>query len=245
MICSKKVVCIIPARLSSSRFPKKVLASLKDKPLLQWVYQAAKSCEVFDEIAFAVDAVETYDLVKTFTPHVYYTSVDCQSGTDRLIELKEKKVIQGDIWVNWQADEPFITKDMIDSLLKDVDHPLTEIWTLRKCIEDKKEMFNPSVVKVVTDSSGKALYFSRFPIPYSQQDVGHLYYKHLGIYAYSSNALNKIGLMEPASLEKSESLEQLRFLYHGMRIQVHETSKETLGIDTPEDLALAMQWLAK
>jgi len=168
------------------------------------------------------------------------TCEGCLSGTDRLIELQKTQKMQGDIWVNWQGDEPFIHKEMIGDLLQSTDQDC-DIWTLKKEIKKELDIEDPNVVKVVTDFHNKALYFSRSPIPYDRDGLDDVTcYKHIGIYAYTGKALEKISNLKESSLERSEGLEQLRFLENGMKIEVHETSFETQGIDVPEDLAKAM-----
>lgn len=235
-----KIICIIPARLASSRFPKKVLAMLGEKPMLQWVWEAAVSAEMFDEVAFAIDDHETARLIDSFDGKYHMTSPECLSGTDRLIELQEKGALSGDIWVNWQGDEPFIHKEMIENLLQSTDQGF-DIWSLRKEIEREEEVEDPNIVKVITDHQDRALYFSRAPIPYDRDGLEDItYYKHIGIYAYTSEALKEISTLTPSRLELVEGLEQLRFLENGLGLQVHETAHETLGIDVPEDLARAM-----
>lgn len=237
-----KIICVIPARLNSTRFPRKVLAMLHGKPLLQWVWEAAISTNCFDQTIIAVDAKETADVARSFGADVLFTSPDCMSGTDRLIEIQESENAHGDIWVNWQGDEPFITRSMIETLLQSSDSLHEEVWTLKKKIDRHAEIDSPHVVKVVCDSQGKALYFSRSKIPYfrepSEQTV---YYKHVGIYAFSDIALRKIAKFPIAPLEEAEKLEQLRYLYHGMKIRVHETDQEIFGIDTREQFELAEQ----
>lgn len=238
MYKSKRIICVVPARLHSSRFPKKVLKTLGGKPLLQWVYDAAVRCHIFDEILFAVDAFETKELVENFGAKAVMTSEGCLNGTARMIEVKQRYSIKGDIWVNWQADEPFIEKPLILDLLQSIDTS-TDIWTLRKKITENREMQDPNVVKVVVDHKDKALYFSRYPIPYYAKESELMRYKHLGIYAFTSKALDKISTLDVCDLELSESLEQLRFLYYGMAIAVHETIYKTMGIDLQEHLDLA------
>ena len=235
-----KIVCVIPARLASSRFPKKVLAILGEKPMLQWVWEAASSVPHFDDVAFAIDHLETGRLIDSFEGKYFMTSPDCPSGTDRLIELQEEGKMAGDIWVNWQGDEPFIHQGMIEDLLQTTDQPF-DIWSLKKKIEVEEEIEDPNIVKVVTDPIDRALYFSRSSIPYDRDGLEDVtYFKHIGVYAYTAEALKKISTLTPSILEKAEGLEQLRFLENGMTIQVHETSYETVGIDVPEDLARAM-----
>lgn len=239
-----KIVCVIPARLASSRFPKKVLAMLGEKPMLQWIWEGATSAEMFNDIAFAIDDHETARLIDSFGGKYHLTSQDCLSGTDRLIELQQKEVMEGDIWVNWQGDEPFIHREMIGNLLQTIDQDY-DIWSLRKEIENEEEVEDPNIVKVVTDCRDRALYFSRSPIPYDRDALEDIiYYKHIGIYAYTNDALKELSTFSPSALELAEGLEQLRFLENGLSIQVHETAHETLGIDVPEDLARAMVRIA-
>lgn len=238
-----KIVCIIPARLNSKRFPEKVLSHLGEKPLLQWVWEAALSCPQFDQVVFAIDHPKTAALIKRFQGKYFMTKQTCPSGTDRLVELMDTEQIKGDIWVNWQGDEPFINPSMITDLLQTTKDLETDIWTLKKKITDQTEIINPHTVKVVTDNRGHALYFSRAPIPYKREQTP-TYYKHIGLYAYRLNALKKIQKMAPSSLEKIELLEQLRFIEQGLKIKVHETAIETKGIDIPEDLSIALQTLS-
>lgn len=231
-----KIVCIIPARLKSERFPKKVLSYLGSKPLLQWIWEAAKSCLQFSDVAFAIDHAEIGKLIHSFQGNYLMTAESCQSGTDRLVEIMNSGQIRGDIWVNWQGDEPLINRSMIDTLLQSIDIETSDIWTLRKKIDQIDEIDNPHVVKVVTDKNEKALYFSRASIPYARHEIP-IYYKHIGLYAFTQQALEKIQKMPmKTSLEKWEGLEQLRFIEEGLSIKAHETIHETQGIDTREDL---------
>ena len=237
-----KTICIIPARLASKRFPRKVLSTLGSQPLLKWVWDAATRCEIFDEVVFAVDSKETARLIESFGGRFLMTSENCLTGTDRLIELMERKEIEGDIWVNWQADEPFIEEAMIRDLLQTTEQKKFDIWSLKKKIEKEDEIDSSHVVKVVTDVKRKALYFSRSPIPYYRDTFEYdemTYYKHIGIYAFTKKALKKISRLKASNLEIAEQLEQLRFLENGLNIEVHETIYETLGIDHPEDLIAA------
>jgi 3-deoxy-manno-octulosonate cytidylyltransferase (CMP-KDO synthetase) len=230
-----KVICVIPARLKSTRFPQKVLATLGDKPLLQWVWEAALATGKFDEIHFAIDAAETADLIDTFKGLWTQTDPECLTGTDRMIDFAKESGVTGDVWVNWQADEPFITGGMIATLLDGIE----EISTLRKEMKDEA-IDNPNVVKVVTDCNDNALYFSRAAIPYMRTETVPVY-KHFGIYAFTDAALKKVSALPPCQIEEAELLEQLRFLYHGLKIKVHETIEDSIGIDHPSDLALAEQ----
>lgn len=238
MLHKKKIACVIPARLHSTRFPGKVLQNLAGEPLLKRVYKAAKKCSLFDSIIIAVDDPSTYDLVLGFTKNVIYTSPTWNSGTDRLIEVYQSGKISADIWVNWQADEPFLEKQMLLELLSSIDTE-RDIWTLKKKITNLDEIKNSNVTKVVTDNTGRAMYFSRHSIPYDSGKLSILYFKHIGIYAFTPKALEKISKTGPVPIEIHEQLEQLRFLYHGLHVQVHETTRDSIGIDTPQDLILA------
>lgn len=247
MINGKKVVCIIPARLKSSRFPRKILAPLGNKPLIQWVWEAAMKIPFFDEVAFAIDSEETAEAIQSFGGHFHMTSPDCLVGTDRLIELHQKGIIQGDIWVNWQADEPFVSERILGDLLNLASESSADMWTLKTKILDETQINDPNCPKVTCDRKGFALYFSRSPIPYYRESgiTSKTYFKHIGLYAYSSEALEKISSMGPCSLADAESLEQLRFLSHGLKIQVNETKEETIGIDLPEHLSIAEEFIKK
>lgn len=230
-LCRPRTVCVIPARLKSTRLPEKVLLSIAGKPMLERVYQAAIACPQFDEVVFAVDAEVTKRLVEGFGAKAHMTPEDCPNGTMRMVALLD--TIDADIWVNWQADEPFINAQMINDLLKDVD--TGDIWTLKCAL---KEGGDPHNVKVVTGGT-RALYFSREAIPHNGP-----YFKHIGLYAYSRKALQAIANLPASTLEQSEKLEQLRFLEHGLTIHVHETTQDTIGIDIANDLDLAEKHLS-
>lgn len=239
-----RIACVIPARLKSSRFPKKMLAMLAGRPLLQWVWEAALATERFDQVVIAVDDEEIADVVKSFGGTFTMTSPACLSGTERLVELVQTNRIKADIYVNWQGDEPFVEGKIIEDLLQSIDKGDGEIWTLKKRIEDPLQITSTQYAKVVTDIQGYALLFSRSPIPCYRDDKENeekIYYKHFGIYAFTHNALQKISLLSPCAIEMAEQLEQLRFLHHGLKIKVHETQFEVQGIDLPEHLAMAEQ----
>jgi 3-deoxy-manno-octulosonate cytidylyltransferase (CMP-KDO synthetase) len=241
-----KIACVIPARLKSTRFPKKMLASLKGKPLLQWVWEAAHRTQCFDEIAFAIDSEEAAALVRSFGGTYHFTEESCKSGTDRLVELQERGAIKADIWVNWQGDEPFINKQMISDLLQSCKKEPSDVWTLKKRITSPHDISSPHIAKVVCDERGFALYFSRSVIPHYRDGCpseDKKFFKHIGIYAFTAHALQQIKSLSPCELELAEQLEQLRFLYHGMKVRVHETRQEALGIDLPEHLILAERFL--
>jgi 3-deoxy-manno-octulosonate cytidylyltransferase (CMP-KDO synthetase) len=239
---NKKIACVIPARLQSTRFPKKILANIKGKPLIEWVWNVATQVSYFDDVVFAIDAQETAHCIESFGGRYYMTSVECLSGTDRLVELQKRKLITADVWVNWQADGPFITEKTIQDLLQTCDQDLSDVWTLKKRLHREEDMLSPEVSKVVCDVDGKALYFSRATLPFYRklpEGKEKIYYKHIGLYAYSDAGLEKISKLSPCDLEVIEQLEQLRFLYNGLYVKVHETQHETLEIDLPEHVALA------
>ncbi|MBI5274071.1 MAG: 3-deoxy-manno-octulosonate cytidylyltransferase [Chlamydiales bacterium] len=233
-----KIVCIIPARLDSKRFPRKILVDIHGKPLIWWVYQAAKKCQQLSRVYIAIDHGDTKKIVEKFCPDIIETSPHCKNGTERIIDALSKKEIDGDIILNWQADEPMINAQMIDDLfVKQESH--IDIWTLRKKLHSLEEVRNPNVVKVVTNHLQLALYFSRASIPFIRDQemmIESPYFKHVGLYAYTKKALTKIKQLEHIDLEKCEQLEQLTFLYHGMNIHVGDTLIDTIGIDTKEDL---------
>lgn len=240
MFGGKKIACIIPARLSSTRLPEKVLVNIAGKPMLQWVWDAANKTTFFSDIVFAIDSEKTAKIIKDFGGKFLMTSENCKSGTDRLIEVMHSGEVEADIFVNWQADEPFINPQMILELLKTCNSSPADVWTLKKKIVKDEDIISPNIAKVVCDNEGHALYFSRSTIPYYRnQNVEKVYYKHIGIYAYTVEALRKIAKTKHSYLEEAEALEQLRFLQHKISIQVHEVENEVIGIDTIEDVEKA------
>ncbi len=248
MIGSKGVVCIIPARLGSVRFPRKIVAPLCGKPLIQWVWEAANKVELFDELIFAIDDEETAKIIAGFGGKFLMTSKKCQNGTERLIEIWKSKKIKGSIWVGWQADEPFVTPSVVGELLQSCDTDGADIWTLCKKITHTHEIFSPHTVKVVRNQAHDALYFSRSPIPYIRDEKFNgkqIFYKHVGMYAFSSDALEKIAKLKPCEIEMAEQLEQLRFLHGKLKIKVHETEHEIFSIDIPDQLKLAENFIEK
>jgi 3-deoxy-manno-octulosonate cytidylyltransferase (CMP-KDO synthetase) len=239
-----RIICIIPARLHSTRFPKKILALLQEKPLIQWVWEKACSMPFFNQVVIALDAEETKKVVQSFGADYVMTSQECQTGTDRLIEVVQNSSIQADVWVNWQADEPFVNEQMIKDLLQSTQLSDSDIWTLKKKIGNPLDVLSPHITKVVCNYTGHALYFSRSAIPYYRdQDSFQLHYQHVGLYAFSQAALEKISQLDPCLIEQAEKLEQLRFLFHSLRIRVHETLESSLGIDLPEHLLEAEKYL--
>lgn len=242
-----KFTAIIPARYASTRFPGKPLAMLGGKTVIERVYQQVSS--VFDEVCVATDDDRILQAVETFGGKAVMTSPNHRSGTDRLQEAVEKTGTTADVVVNVQGDEPFIHPSQLRSLCQCFDNPATQIATLGKRFSDMEAVDSPNSPKIVVDNQGFALYFSRSVIPFVRgvdhgEWLGHYpFLKHIGLYAYRREVLREVTLLPPSSLEVAESLEQLRWLQNGYRIRVAETDIETVGIDTPEDLARAERYL--
>lgn len=248
-----KFIGIIPARYASTRFPAKPLAILGGKPVIQRVYEQVSS--VLNDVYVATDDSRIADVVNSFGGNVVMTSPDHKSGTDRCFEAYTKIGKEFDVVINIQGDEPFIQKSQLESLKECfMSAEQTDIATLVKPFTTSNtlaELENPNSPKVVVSPTSKALYFSRSVIPYlrniDRQEwlSKHKFYKHIGLYAYRSEVLKEITKLPQSSLELAESLEQLRWLENGYNIRVAETGIETIGIDTPEDLQKAEDFLNK
>jgi len=242
-----KFIAIIPARYASTRFPGKPLAQLGGKPMIQRVYEQVS--KMISEVYVATDDDRIFHTVTEFGGKAVMTSPNHRSGTDRLQEAVEKIGTQADIVINVQGDEPFIHPSQIESLCHCFDNPATQIATLGKPFTDMESVANPNSPKIVVDNQGFALYFSRSIIPFvrgiEQADwLDHFpFVKHIGLYAYRREVLREVTLLPQSSLELAESLEQLRWLQNGYRIRVAKTDIETIGIDTPDDLARAEEFL--
>ncbi len=242
---------IIPARYASTRFPAKPLAKIQDKSMIEWVYHRA--AKAFEIVAVATDDERIADEVKRFGGNVVMTSPNHRSGTDRCAEalfyMQKNTGKQADVVVNIQGDEPFVDSNLLKELASCFDNQDTDIATIVKFIDNNEELFDPNCVKAVMDQSGKALYFSRSPIPYIRGSENkdwctrHTFYKHLGLYAYRAKVLLQLTQLPPSSLEIAESLEQNRWLENGYSIHVKKTDHESISIDTPEDLTRAQLWI--
>jgi 3-deoxy-manno-octulosonate cytidylyltransferase (CMP-KDO synthetase) len=235
-----RVLGVIPARLASTRLPRKVLRTIAGEPLLVWVYRAARACPELDDILTAADSPEVAALCAAHNIPCIMTSPDLPSGTDRLHAVSLTH--PADIYVNIQGDEPLLHPDHIAALLAPFAHPHSaaasqiDVTTL-KVLCAPHEIANPNAVKVVTAADGRALYFSRATIPYDRDSTGEIpYYKHLGLYAYRHAALQRFASLAPSPLEQTERLEQLRLLENGLALYVTETTHNTIGVDTEEDL---------
>jgi 3-deoxy-manno-octulosonate cytidylyltransferase (CMP-KDO synthetase) len=229
-----RVVGVIPARLASTRLPRKVLRILAGEPLLAWVYRAAKACPELDDVIIAADSVEVQQLCDKQGWPCILTSPDLPSGTDRLFAAS--RTLEADIYVNIQGDEPLLVPGHITAILAPFAALAVEVTTLKvRCTPEN--VTNPNAVKVVTAADGRALYFSRAAIPFDRDGRGEAqYWKHLGLYAYRRAALERFAELAPGELEQTECLEQLRLLENGIALYVAETAHDTIGVDTEEDL---------
>lgn len=244
-----KFLAIIPARYASTRFPAKPLAMLGGKPVIQHVYERVSN--ILDAVV-ATDDQRIFDAVSQFGGRVVMTSTEHRTGTDRCLEAYNNYGVEADVVINVQGDEPFIAEEQIHSLVQCFNNPQTDIATLIKPFPVDTPfvtLSNPNTPKVIINPQGQALYFSRSVIPYlrgqNENEWASLrtYYKHIGIYAYRVEVLKQITQMPQTPLELAESLEQLRWLENGLTIQTAITNIETIGIDTPEDLLKAEQYL--
>jgi 3-deoxy-manno-octulosonate cytidylyltransferase (CMP-KDO synthetase) len=233
------VIAVIPARYGSTRLPAKPLADLCGKPMIQRVYEAAKKSRLCQRVCVATDDERVAEAVRAFDGEVVMTSPDIQSGTDRMAAVA--RMIPGDIFVNVQGDEPLITGEAIDLAIQPVLDGKFDLTSLRVPLRDLDDLENINVVKVIVDDFSRALYFSRYPIPYSRilPEVAKqpfLCSQHVGIYVYRKETLLRVASLAPTDLERAESLEQLRALKAGISIGVFEANFQSVGVDTPEDL---------
>jgi len=248
-------VVIIPARYRSTRFPGKVLVSLSGKPLIQHVYERVSAARTAVAVYVATDDRRVFEAVRHFGGRAVMTSAHHQSGTDRIaealahIEATDFRGDPVDVVVNVQGDEPLVRPEMVEALVDLMSDCRASIGTLAKRITDVDDITNPNTVKVVFDREGFALYFSRAPIPYYRDlfagrdlllnppdPAALVMFRHVGLYAYRREALMRFTGLPVSILEEAEKLEQLRALEQGLPIKVRETTYETVGVDTPEDL---------
>jgi 3-deoxy-manno-octulosonate cytidylyltransferase (CMP-KDO synthetase) len=236
------VLGVIPARLASTRLPRKVLRIIAGRPMLAWVFEAASACPQLDRVLIATDSDEVAELCHRNHWPVQLTSPDLPSGTDRVHAVAQQ--IHADIYVNIQGDEPLLKPQHITALLQPFAKPHVEVSTL-KVLCTPANITNPNAVKVVTAADGRALYFSRATIPYNRdahdeadprEATSPPYWKHIGLYAYRKAALQRFPTLPPSLLERTERLEQLRFLENNINLYVEPTDFDTIGVDTEEDL---------
>ena len=229
-----RIIGVIPARLASTRLPRKVLRDIAGEPMLAWVYRAAQACPQLDEVIVATDSADVQELCDQRGWRCLLTSPDLPSGTDRLCAVS--RVVDADIYVNIQGDEPLLLPDHITAILALFTSADVDVTTPKvRCTPE--DIANPNAVKVVTAIDGRALYFSRSTIPFDRDGHGDAtYWKHLGLYAYRRAALERFAELAPTELELSERLEQLRLLENGISINVAATAHDTIGVDTEADL---------
>jgi len=229
-----RVLGVIPARLQSTRLPRKVLREIAGKPLVVHVYEAARRAPELADLLVATDSQEVVGACAAFGIPALMTSPEHPSGTDRIWEVAQARA--ADVYVNIQGDEPLITSDHIRLLVGPFrERSATQVTTLKIRLA-AEDMSNPNVNKVVCGVDGRALYFSKHPIPYDRDGLGVVRYKHPGFYAYRKAALDAFHRLPPSPLELTEKLEQLRFLENGIDIVVVETEAPTIGVDTEADL---------
>ena len=229
------IIGVIPARYGSTRLPAKALVMIHGKPMIQHVYEKCMKAKLLSEVLVATDDKRIYEAVINFGGNAVMTSKKHKSGTDRIGEAVKK--IKCDIVVNIQGDEPMIDPRNIDKAIEPLIKDKTiNVSTLCIKISGKKEISNPNVVKVVYDSKGNALYFSRSVIPYNRDNINAEYFKHIGLYVYRKDYLLKLIKMKPSKLEMTEKLEQLRILESGEKIKVVETKTDSHSVDTASDL---------
>jgi 3-deoxy-manno-octulosonate cytidylyltransferase (CMP-KDO synthetase) len=246
MSASTRTLGDIPARLASTRLPRKVLREIAGRPLLAWVVDAARCCRQLDDVLVATDSDEVAALCRSIAVPCELTSPDLPSGTDRIHAISH--LHDAEIYVNVQGDEPFLRPEHITALLKPFARAHVDVTTVKvPCTPEN--IGNPNAVKVVTASDGRALYFSRATIPYDRDAaLGYgstppQYWKHVGLYAYRKAALQRFPSLPASVLERTERLEQLRFLENGISLYVEPTEFDTVGVDTEADLKFAEQML--
>ena len=236
-----KAVAIIPARLESTRLPRKVLLPLAGKPMVGHVYEAAKRSPLLADVIIATDSDEVMQAAKANGWKAQMTSGQHRSGTDRVYEVAQR--VKADVYVNVQGDEPLARPEHFEALLKPMQRADVIVSTIKTPCPPH-DVLNPHAVKVVADKNGRALYFSRSTIPFDRDQRGNLqYFKHMGFYAYRYAALERFCKLPESPLEAAERLEQLRFLENGIDIYVEETPFDTVGVDSAEDLRRAEELL--
>jgi 3-deoxy-manno-octulosonate cytidylyltransferase (CMP-KDO synthetase) len=235
-------VAIIPARLASTRLPRKMLREIAGKPLIGWVYEAVRASPLLSQVIIATDSEEILEVCLRHKWNARMTSAHHRSGTERVHEVSN--FVDADVYVNVQGDEPLTRPEHIATLLQVMKDPAVQVGTVKTpCVPH--EINNPGAVKVVTEMGGRALYFSRATIPFDRDGSQPQYFKHLGLYAYRKPALDFFVKQPESALEKSERLEQLRFLENGVAICVGETPYDSVGVDTEEDLQRVAEILRK
>ena len=235
-------IAVIPARLASTRLPRKMLREIAGRPLIGVVYEAVRSSPLLVDVIVATDSHEIFQVCRDHGWNAQMTSPHHKSGTERVHEVAMQN--HADVYVNVQGDEPMVRPEHIANLLGVMENADAQVGTL-KTPAAEEDIANPNAVKVVADTDGRALYFSRATIPFDRDGTRPGYFKHLGIYAYRRAALERFVALPESSLEKSERLEQLRFLENGIPIYVAETPYDSVGVDTEEDFQRVIGVLMK
>src|SRR6266852_2426 len=235
-----KVIAVIPARLASTRLPRKMLCEIHGRPLVVWVYQAVRSSLALNDVIVATDSEEILEACAKYACDAHMTSSKHHSGTERVREISQS--VDADVYLNVQGDEPMIQAAHITALVELMQDTSIPVGTLRTPAS-AEDIANPNAVKVVTDLNNRALYFSRSTIPYDRDGSQPHYFKHLGIYAYRKPVLERFVTLHESSLERSERLEQLRFLENGIPIYAAETPYDSIGVDTEEDFVRVRKML--
>jgi len=242
------IIGVIPARYDSSRFPGKPLVDIGGKSMIQRVYEQCSKSTTLDKLIVATDDQRIADHVKLFGGNVTLTSINHQSGTDRCAEVANNYP-EFDFLINIQGDEPMINPDQIDLLCKCFENPNASIATLVKKISSNEELFNENTPKVILNKNNEAILFSRTAIPFirgkaKENWIEHYtFYKHIGIYGFKTETLKNLNNLPVSALESAEALEQLRWIENGYRIHTAITDKESLAIDTPQDLEKLLKWI--
>ncbi len=238
---NKKAIVFIPARYESKRFEGKLLANLCGKSVIEWVYKGAMESKITDEIYVVTDSEKIKEVVEKFGGSVLFRKKHYECGTDRIADVVKEMDV--DIVINLQGDEPLVKGEVLDELIRTMKNEGPQMATLAKKIESEDELQNPNVVKVVCTKDGYALYFSRSIIPFNATDSTAL--KHIGIYAFTKESILDFSSLPKGKLEMIEKLEQLRALEAGWRVKVLLTENTFIGIDTPEDLRRAEEYIMK
>jgi len=233
-----KAIAVIPARLASTRLPRKLLREIAGKPLVGLVYEAVRRSPLLSDVLIATDSDEIMDVCQQHGWNAQMTSSAHRSGTERVHQISHR--IAADVYINVQGDEPMVRPEQIAALIQVMENSSVQVGTLMTAAAPE-DIHNPNAVKVVTGFDGRALYFSRASIPYDRDSTNPRYHKHLGFYAYRKSALDAFVKLPESALEKSERLEQLRFLENGIAIFVAETPYDSIGVDTEEDLKRVMR----
>jgi 3-deoxy-manno-octulosonate cytidylyltransferase (CMP-KDO synthetase) len=235
-----RAIAVIPARLASTRLPRKMLCEIAGKPLIGVVYEAVRSSSLLADVIVATDSEEILRVCRERGWKALMTSPAHRSGTERVHEVSNREA--ADVYINVQGDEPLTRSEHIVTLLQVMQNPAAQVGTLMTPAAEI-DIANPNAVKIVTDRNGSALYFSRATIPFDRDGTRPRYFKHLGLYAYRKPTLDRFVTLPESSLERSERLEQLRFLENGIPIFVGETPHDSVGIDTEEDLQRVIEIL--